>query len=276
MPELPEVETVRRGLVPWLEGRVLSRVEQRRPDLRWPIPKDFVDRLQGQRVERLSRRAKYLLWHMENGTVMLMHLGMSGRVQISDTRPDPLETHDHIIFTTDKGTVIRFNDARRFGMVDLAEEATIATHKLLASIGPEPLGNSFSGPILSAALAGRRTPIKTAILDQKVVAGVGNIYACEALHQSSIDPTRHATNVSKPKAEKLANAVREVLAAAIEAGGSSLRDHRQPSGELGYFQHRFRVYDREGEACPNTVCSGTIGRITQAGRSTFYCPKCQR
>jgi formamidopyrimidine-DNA glycosylase len=203
MPELPEVETVRRGLAPVLEGRVLVRVEQRRPDLRWPIPKDFVERLTGQRVERLERRAKYMLWFMDNDTVMLLHLGMSGRVQISEARPETLDTHDHIVFTTDAGAVIRYNDARRFGSVDLATAATVFEHKRLTNLGPEPLGNGFSGASLATALAGRRSPIKTALLDQRVVCGLGNIYVCEALHMSGISPLRLATNVQGKRAERL-------------------------------------------------------------------------
>jgi formamidopyrimidine-DNA glycosylase len=276
MPELPEVETVRRGLVPVLEGRVLTRVEQRRPDLRWPIPKGFSERLTGRRVERLERRAKYLLWYMDDDTVMLLHLGMSGRVQISDSRPEELDKHDHIVFTTDAGTVIRFNDARRFGSVDLTTAKTVDAHKLLAALGPEPLGNAFSGPDLSTALDSRRSPIKAALLDQRVVCGLGNIYVCEALHMSGISPLRLAENVQGKRAERLVTSIREVLGAAIEAGGSSLRDHKQVNGELGYFQHRFRVYDREDEPCPKTGCKGTIKRIVQSGRSTFYCANCQR
>ena len=276
MPELPEVETVRRGLVPVLEGRVLAKVEQRRPDLRWPIPKGFSKRLTGRRVLRLERRAKYLLWFMDDDTVMMLHLGMSGRVQISDARPAELDKHDHLVFTTDDGTVIRFNDARRFGMVDLAAATTIGDHKLLAALGPEPLGNAFSGPALSAALEGRRSPIKAALLDQRVVCGLGNIYVCEALHMSGISPLRLAANVQGTRSERLAAAIREVLGAAIEAGGSSLRDHKQVSGELGYFQHRFKVYDREDDPCPTSGCKGTVRRLVQSGRSTFYCASCQR
>jgi formamidopyrimidine-DNA glycosylase len=276
MPELPEVETVRRGLVPVLEGRVLTRVEQRRPDLRWPIPKGFSERLTGRRVQRLERRAKYLLWYMDDDTVMLLHLGMSGRVQISDSRPEELDKHDHIVFTTDAGTVIRFNDARRFGSVDLTTAKTVDAHKLLAALGPEPLGNAFSGPDLSTALDGKRSPIKAALLDQRVVCGLGNIYVCEALHMSGISPLRMAEHVQGKRAERLVSSVREVLGAAIEAGGSSLRDHKQVNGELGYFQHRFRVYDREDEPCPKTGCKGKIERIVQSGRSTFYCANCQR
>jgi formamidopyrimidine-DNA glycosylase len=276
MPELPEVETVRRGLEPVLEGRILEKVEQRRPDLRWPIPEGFSERLTGRRVSRLERRAKYMLWFMDDDTVMILHLGMSGRVQISDHRPSQLDKHDHLVFTTDDGTVIRYNDARRFGMVDLTTAAAIGDHKLLAALGPEPMGNAFSGPALSAALDGRRSPIKTALLDQGVVCGLGNIYVCEALHMSGISPTRLAANVRGKRAERLVTSIREVLGAAIEAGGSSLRDHKQVNGELGYFQHSFRVYDREDDPCPKPDCGGTVRRIVQSGRSTFYCASCQR
>jgi formamidopyrimidine-DNA glycosylase len=276
MPELPEVETVRRGLAPVLEGRVLEKVEQRRPNLRWPIPKGFAERLTGRRVVRLERRAKYLLWYLDDDTVMLLHLGMSGRVQISDSRPPILDKHDHLVFTTDDGTVIRYNDARRFGMVDLTTTASVNDHKLLAALGPEPLGNAFSGPMLAAALEGRRSPIKAALLDQRVVCGLGNIYVCEALHMSGISPLRLATNVQGKRTERLVAAIRDVLGAGIEAGGSSLRDHKQVNGELGYFQHRFRVYDRENDPCPKSGCKGTVRRLVQSGRSTFYCASCQR
>ncbi len=276
MPELPEVETVRRGLIAVLEGRVLAKVEQRRPDLRWPIPRGFAKRLTGRRVERLERRAKYLLWHLDDGMVMMLHLGMSGRIQISSTRPDLLDKHDHLVFTTDDGTTIRFNDARRFGMVDLVDTAALDKHKLMAELGPEPLGNAFSGPVLAAAFAGRRSPVKAALLDQRVVCGLGNIYVCEALHMSGISPLRLAANVKGRRTERLATAIREVLDAAIEAGGSSLRDHQQVTGELGYFQHRFKVYDREDVPCPRDGCTGTVRRIVQSGRSTFYCASCQR
>lgn len=276
MPELPEVETVRRGLAPVLEGQVLARVEQRRPDLRWPIPEGFSKRLTGRRIERLERRAKYILWYLEGDIVLILHLGMSGRVLISEGRPDPIEAHDHIIFTTEAGIVVRFNDARRFGMVDLATADTVFEHKLLADLGPEPLGNAFSGPALADALAGRRTPIKAALLDQRIVSGLGNIYVCEALHMSAISPLRLAANIGARRAERLVVSIRDVLSEAIKAGGSTLRDHVQPTGELGYFQHSFKVYDREGQACPKSGCRGTVRRIVQSGRSTFYCASCQR
>lgn len=280
MPELPEVETVMRGLATRLEGRRLAEVTARRPDLRWPLPERFADRLTGRRVIGLRRRAKYILVDLDDrdgvGESWMIHLGMSGRMLISDGPKPALEAHDHVVLRTDEGTWVRFNDARRFGMMDLWPTSEIERHKLIKSIGPEPLGNAFSGPALESALAGKYTPIKAALLDQKVVAGVGNIYACEALHRAGIAPRRLALNVWGARAERLADAVKSVLTEAIAAGGSSLRDHRQVSGELGYFQHTFRVYDRVGEACPRTGCAGTVKRLVQSGRSTFYCPRCQR
>ena len=274
MPELPEVETVRLGLVPVLEGRRLVRVEQFRADLRWPIPRGFRERLEGRRVTGLRRRAKYLIWDFDDGTVLLMHLGMSGRLVISDHRPE-LEAHDHLVFTTEDGFVVRFHDARRFGMVDLARSETLEAHRLLAGLGPEPLGNEFSAPVLHRYLAGRRTPVKSALLDQKVVAGLGNIYVCEALHMAGISPFRPAASLGAGDVERLVGAVREVLEAAIRAGGSSLRDHVAPDGELGYFQHSFRVYGRDGEPCPCCGCDGVVERAVQSGRSSFHCPQCQ-
>ncbi|WP_420563394.1 bifunctional DNA-formamidopyrimidine glycosylase/DNA-(apurinic or apyrimidinic site) lyase [Thalassobaculum sp.] len=276
MPELPEVETVMRGLAARLDGRRLAEVEVRRPDLRWPLPERMGARLTGRRILGLRRRAKYILVDLDDGTSWMIHLGMSGRMLISDGPKPPLETHDHVVFHTDDGTWVKFNDARRFGMMDLWPTQEVERHKLLKGIGPEPLGNAFNGPALESALAGKYTPIKAALLDQKVVAGVGNIYACEALHRSGIAPRRLALNVWGNRAERLAEAVKTVLTEAIAAGGSSLRDHRQVSGELGYFQHTFRVYDREGEGCPTPECGGTVKRLVQSGRSTFYCPRCQR
>lgn len=283
MPELPEVETVVRGLRPKLEGRVLERVEQRRPDLRFPLPRDFAKRLTGRRVERILRRAKYMLLHLDDGQVLLCHLGMSGRMTIVEPparkgaragpRP-PLDKHDHIVFTTEAGVEVRFNDARRFGIMDLVAEDALEAHPLLRELGPEPLGNDFNGPALAAALKGRRSPIKAALLDQRVVAGLGNIYVCEALHAAGLSPRRQAYTVQGGRAEKLAAAVRQVLARAIQAGGSSLRDYVQADGELGYFQHEWTVYGREGEPCK--ACGATIKRLVQSGRSTFYCPRCQR
>ena len=265
-----------RGLAARLDGRCLAEVEVRRPDLRWPLPERMAARLTGRRILGLRRRAKYILVDLDDGTSWMIHLGMSGRMLISEGPKPPLEAHDHVVFRTDDGTWVKFNDARRFGMMDLWPTAEVERHKLLKGIGPEPLGNAFSGPALESALAGKYTPIKAALLDQKVVAGVGNIYACEALHRSGISPRRLALNVWGSRAERLAEAVKTVLTEAIAAGGSSLRDHRQVSGELGYFQHTFRVYDREGEGCPTPDCGGSVKRLVQAGRSSFYCPRCQR
>ena len=276
MPELPEVETVRRGLAPHLEGRRLVHVEARRPDLRWPLPVDFAQRLQGRMVVALRRRAKYLLAELEDGTVLIAHLGMSGRMLITHGQPPALEKHDHIVLATDRDVWIRFNDARRFGAMDLTTLDALDTHKLLAGLGPEPLSNEFNGPALAAALAGRHTPIKAALLDQHVVAGIGNIYACEALYRSGLSPRRLAHTVQGGRAERLATAVKQVLAEAIEAGGSTLRDYRQADGELGYFQHAFKVYGREGEACRAPDCGRPLRRLVQSGRSTFYCATCQR
>jgi formamidopyrimidine-DNA glycosylase len=278
MPELPEVETVVRGLRPKLEGQRLDRVEQRRPDLRFPLPENFARRLTGRRVDRIVRRAKYMLLHLDDGSVLLCHLGMSGRMTIVEQVPGaerlPLDRHDHVIFTTGAGTEIRFNDARRFGIMDLIAEAALEAHPLLRALGPEPLGNDFNGPALAAALKGKRTPIKAALLDQQVVAGLGNIYVCEALFFAGLSPRRLAYTVQGNRAEKLAAAVRQVLTRAIEAGGSSLRDYVQASGELGYFQHEWAAYGREGEACRG--CGAAIKRVVQSGRSTFYCGTCQR
>jgi len=280
MPELPEVETVRRGLAVRLEGRRLVRVRQNRPDLRFPLPADFVARLQGQKVEAVKRRAKYLLIDMEDGTVLLAHLGMSGRMLVARREEAASERHDHVVFETEDGWVVRFNDARRFGIMDLAERGTVASHPLLAGLGPEPLEPEFDGPRLAEALAGRATSIKAALLDQRIVAGLGNIYVSEILYRAGISPRRRAGSIAGARADRLAAAVKSVLAEAVAAGGSSLRNYVQTSGELGYFQHRWAVYDREGKPCPACDCdaarTGGVRRIAQGGRSTFYCPRRQR
>lgn len=283
MPELPEVETVRRGLLPAMEGAVITRAEVNRPDLRWPFPPQMADRLTGARVTRLGRRSKYLLADLSSGETLIWHLGMSGRVQVSG---DPLgvfhhdhpatQKHDHVVFHMDNGARVTFNDARRFGAMDLAPTDEVAGHKLLAGLGPEPLGNAFSESYLATALKGRKSPMKSALLDQRVIAGLGNIYICEALHRAGISPRRLAGRVSATRLTALTVAIRDVLTEAIAAGGSSLRDHRQTDGELGYFQHGFRAYGREGAPCPTAGCTGTITRIVQSGRSTFYCASCQR
>ena len=281
MPELPEVETVRRGLQPVLEGRRLVQVQQLRPDLRFPLPLDFVRRLEGCRVTHIDRRAKYLLMHLDSGDVLLVHLGMSGRMLlIDDPERSALLPHDHVVLRTEEGREVRFNDARRFGFMDIFPADELETNKHLAGLGPEPLGNAFSGPVLAAALRGRNTSIKAALLDQRVVAGLGNIYVCEALYHARLSPRRLARTVQGLRAERLAGAIRDVLNRAVAAGGSSLRDYVQTSGELGYFQHAWAVYGREGAACPDCTCggppSGGIRRFVQAGRSTFYCARRQR
>lgn len=276
MPELPEVETVRRGLQPVLEGRLLIDVVQRRPDLRFPLPAHLPERLRGRRVSNVGRRGKFLLVELDDRQVLILHLGMSGRLTIHRGDAGPSGPHDHLEFATDDGVTVRFNDARRFGMLDFAPAGNPLAHPLLASLGPEPLGNEFSASVLVTALAGRRSPIKAALLDQRTVAGLGNIYVCEALHRAGISPRRSAHTIPGVRAERLVAAIREVLSAAIAAGGSSLRDYVQASGELGYFQHSWQAYDREGSPCPMPGCTGTIRRMTQSGRSTFFCPAHQR
>jgi formamidopyrimidine-DNA glycosylase len=280
MPELPEVETVKRGLAPVLEGRRLTRVVQRRPDLRFPLPENFVAKLEGRRIERVERRAKYLLMSLDDGQVLLCHLGMSGRMLLTEDKGEPFGKHDHVILETEEGRQVRFNDARRFGIMDLIpSEAALAVHPLLRALGPEPLGNAFNGPALAEALKGKVTPIKAALLDQRVVAGLGNIYVSEALFFAGLSPRRLAKTVQGSRAERLAQAVKSVLTRAIAAGGSSLRDYVQADGELGYFQHEWAVYGREGEPCPGCDCpegEAGIRRLVQAGRSTFYCPRRQR
>lgn len=283
MPELPEVETVRRGLAPVMEGQVIEQAEVNRPDLRWPFPPDMAARLTGKRVLGLRRRSKYILVDLSSGETLLIHLGMSGRMLISG---DPLgqflhdhpapEKHDHVVLHMDSGARITFNDPRRFGAMDLMPTNTAENHPLLAKLGPEPLGNVFSAAHLVAALEGKNTPIKSALLDQRIVAGLGNIYVCEALFRAQISPKRKAGRISAIRVAGLVPIIRDVIAEAIEAGGSSLKDFRQADGELGYFQHRFDVYGREGEPCHATNCNGHITRIVQSGRSSFYCPQCQR
>ena len=276
MPELPEVETVRRGLVPVLEGAVLAKVTAFRPDLRFPLPPDLAARMTGRTIISVERRAKYLLMRLSGDLVMLSHLGMSGRYRVYKDAPPPLEPHDHLELVTDSDVTIRYNDPRRFGFIDLFEVAEMPTQKFLASLGPEPLSNAFDGPALALGLGARRSAIKVAILDQRVVAGVGNIYASEALFRAGISPKRMAHTVKGQRAARLAEAIRNVLNDAIAAGGSSLRDHRQTSGELGYFQHSFAVYGRGGEKCPGCDCEDGIRQMVQSGRSTFYCAKRQR
>ncbi len=283
LPELPEVETVRRGLLPVLEGKVIERAEVNRPDLRWPLPERMAERLTGARVRLLRRRSKYILADLSTGETLIVHLGMSGRVLISGVmigdyyhhHPAPA-AHDHVVLHMKGGVRITYNDARRFGAMDLVATDRAEEHKLLAGLGPEPLGNAFHEDYLAMRLSGRNTPIKSALLDQRVVAGLGNIYVCEALYRAGVSPKRKAGRLSAARAHALVPVIREVLAEAIEAGGSSLRDYRQADGELGYFQHSFAVYGREGQPCRTPGCAGTVHRIVQSGRSSFYCPACQR
>ncbi len=284
MPELPEVETVRRGLLPVMEGRRIARAEVRRPDLRWPFPERMAERLTGATVRGIGRRSKYLLLDLDTGETLLVHLGMSGRMLVGgrvlgefvhDVGADG-SPHDHVVFHMEDGGRVTFNDARRFGVMDLWPSAEIAEHRLLRDIGPEPLGNGFSTEVLAQAFKGKAAPVKAALLDQRVVAGLGNIYVSEALARAGIHPARAAGRISAERLGRLVPAIRDVLAEAIEAGGSTLRDHRQADGELGYFQHSFRAYGREGQPCLSEGCGGTVRRIVQGGRSSFYCPDCQR
>jgi formamidopyrimidine-DNA glycosylase len=297
MPELPEVETVRRGLQPVMEGALIVKVEARRPDLRFPLPERFGEILTGRHVTALGRRAKYLTAHLEGGPVLICHLGMSGSFRIEQPNGaatpgdfhherSKLEAHDHVVFTFEdaagRSSRVIYNDPRRFGFMLLTDEAALDEHPMLAGLGTEPTGNALSGALISDLFRGRAMPLKAAVLDQRLIAGVGNIYACEALWRAKLSPWRAAGSIAakpgkrSPRAERLAEALRDVIAEAIAAGGSSLRDHIQTDGSLGYFQHRFKVYDREGEPCPRRECGGVISRIVQSGRSTFYCPACQR
>jgi len=317
MPELPEVETVRRGLQPVMEGPTIVRAEARRKDLRFPFQKDFVARLEGQTVTGLGRRAKYLLADLTSGDVLLMHLGMSGSFRVIEGGDQKApgkfhhpraedRAHDHVVFHMSSGAAVVFNDPRRFGYMKIIARHALEGEPLLSGLGPEPLGNEFDAAMLARSCANKKTSLKAALLDQRVVAGLGNIYVCEALYRSHLSPRRLAATLATKAgsrngvaarqrksvaagqresvaggeptdhAKHLVNAIHAVLNQAIKAGGSSLRDHRQTSGELGYFQHSFQVYDREGEKCQTAGCSGTVRRFTQNGRSTFWCPKCQK
>ena len=283
MPELPEVETVMQGLRPSMEGAVIARANVNRPDLRWPFPERMAERLTGAQVVALRRRSKYILAELDRGETLLIHLGMSGRMTVSG---DPLgqfvhdhpqaEKHDHVVFDMKNGARVTFNDPRRFGAMDLIDTAGLAEHKLLKVLGPEPLGNDFHEDHLIAAFKGKNSPVKSALLDQGIIAGLGNIYVCEALFRAGISPKRKAGQLSATRVSAMVPIIRQVLRDAISAGGSSLKDFRQANGELGYFQHSFDVYGREGEPCRRTGCAGSIARITQSGRSSFYCGKCQR
>jgi len=293
MPELPEVETVRRGLQPVMEGVRIARVEAHRKDLRFPLQTDFIARLEGRTVTGLGRRAKYLMADLDSGDVLLMHLGMSGSFRVKHDGREKVQgefhhprsedrAHDHVVFYMASGAVVSFNDPRRFGSMKIVARGDLDTEPLLRALGPEPLGNAFDAAMLAAACAGKTTPLKAALLDQRVVAGLGNIYVCEALFRAHLSPKRLASTLADRRgaptdhAKRLVSAIHAVLNAAIKAGGSSLRDHRRTDGELGYFQHSFQVYDREGEPCRTPGCGGTVKRFTQNGRSTFWCPKCQK
>ncbi|MGP1354587.1 MAG: bifunctional DNA-formamidopyrimidine glycosylase/DNA-(apurinic or apyrimidinic site) lyase [Parasphingopyxis sp.] len=270
MPELPEVETTVRGLEPVLRGQRLVRVEPRRPDLRRPIPVNLRQRMTGATVTGLARRAKYGLIETDRGDTLIFHLGMSGRWRLD---PDEIGTHDHLVLETDAGRVVSLNDPRRFGSLDLMRTDDLSAFAPFAALGPEPLGDDFTPDYLKAALSGRTGPIKALLLDQRVVAGLGNIYVCEALNQARIAPGTQGRRIRQARLERLVGAIREIIAAAIDAGGSSLRDYAQPDGELGYFFKSWRAYGREGEPCQ---CGGLIRRRVDSGRSTFYCPRCQR
>jgi len=283
MPELPEVETVKVGIAPVMEGHVIAQADVNRPDLRWPFPDGMSERLTGKRVLGLRRRSKYILVDLDSAETLLIHLGMSGRMLISGhtvgefhhPHPAPAK-HDHVVFHMDDGARITFNDARRFGAMDLMETATQDDHWLIRDLGPEPLGNAFNESYLIERLKGRNTPIKSALLDQRIVSGLGNIYVCEVLFRAGIHPARKSSKISAARVATLVPLIRDVLSEAIAAGGSSLRDYRQSDGELGYFQHVFQVYGREGEPCVTLGCDRKITRIVQSGRSSFFCPQCQR
>jgi len=292
MPELPEVETVRRGLQPAMEGQRIAKVEVRRGDLRWPLPKDFAQRLKGRTVTGIGRRAKYLLADLSSGDVLLMHLGMSGSFHVFHGKDQNLGryyherqkhlAHDHVVFHMASGATVTFNDPRRFGSMKLVARQKLDDEPLLKWLGPEPLGNEFDAATLARACKGKKTSLKAALLNQTIVAGLGNIYVCEALYRARLSPKRMASTIAdrtgapNERAERLVDAIKAVLHEAIKAGGSSLRDHRRTDGDLGMFQHNFRVYDREGEACGTPGCRGIVKRIVQNGRSTFYCPACQK
>lgn len=291
MPELPEVETVRRGLQPLVEGARVRHVEQRRPDLRFPFPERFAERLQDRQIVAIGRRAKYLLFHIDDGSTAISHLGMSGswRIEEGDNSDMPgqfhherskAEKHDHLVFHLSPAAGgqarIVFNDPRRFGFMLMAEVGQLDVHPALAGLGVDPAGNELDGVLLARLFSGKRAPLKAALLDQRLIAGLGNIYVCEALWRAQLSPKRLAGSVAGKRAERLALSVRDVIADALAAGGSSLRDYVHTDGSLGYFQHSFAAYDREGEPCAHTGCGGTIQRIVQSGRSTFYCNACQR
>jgi formamidopyrimidine-DNA glycosylase len=281
MPELPEVETVRHGLATFLVGSRILQVELRRKDLRFPFPEALAQSLEGRRIVALNRRAKYLLAVLDDDQILIAHLGMSGSFRIESETLGAFQfprnknpAHDHVVFTLETGRVI-YNDPRRFGFMALTRTCELDDHPYFVNLGVEPLSNDFNGETLARLFAGKSTPLKSALLDQHNIAGLGNIYVCEALHRAGLSPMRAAGDLRGETGDTLVRAIRSVLQEAIEAGGSSLRDHRQADGSLGYFQHNFRVYDREGQACVSQACRGTITRRAQNGRSTFYCPSCQ-
>lgn len=281
MPELPEVETVRVALDRAMTGDVIGAVQLNRTGLRNPFAPDLAARMAGRTVTGVGRRGKYILVHLDRGDVFVLHLGMSGRVLLVPAGGDHADDrHDHIDISFQSGLRVIYNDARRFGMAFMLDEAGLKSYPAFATMGPEPLGNAFSGPVLAAALQGRKTTIKNALMDQRIVAGLGNIYVCEALYDAGISPLRMAATIRKTEAEALSNAIRAVLTRALAAGGSTLRDYRHANGDLGYFQQQLKVYGREGAPCPDCVCTveqtGGIRRISQAGRSTFYCPQRQK
>ena len=275
MPELPEVETVRCGLEPVMAGFIIDHADIRRPDLRWPFPVDMAARLTGKTVLRLRRRSKYILVDLDSGETLIIHLGMSGRMLIETDKPKP-EKHDHVVLDMSGGARIIFNDARRFGAMDLCDTDSAEKHKMLAGLGPEPLGNQFNSKYLFERFKNRKMPIKSALLDQRIIAGLGNIYVCEALWRGKIAPQTQAGHLSEQVVSELVPIIRTVLQDAIKAGGSSLKDYRQTNGELGYFQHSFAVYGRENAPCQRAGCDGKIARFAQSGRSTFHCPTCQQ
>lgn len=295
MPELPEVETVRRGLEPVLEGQRIVRVDQRRPDLRFPLPERFAERLEGRTIEAITRRAKYLLMRLSSKETLVMHLGMTGRFTIAmpdkTTRKTPGQfahaagehgKHDHVVFHLKSGAVVTYNDARRFGFMLLMSEAELETHPMFAHLGVEPFGNQFNADYLARRAAGKGVDLKAFLMDQRIVAGLGNIYVCEALHRAQLSPNRGAKSLADKKgkpterAERLVPAIKSVLTEALAAGGSTLRDYRHADGELGYFQHAFSVYGRTGEPCKRPGCQGIVRRSVSAGRSTFFCSTCQK
>jgi len=296
MPELPEVETVKRGLAPVMEGAIIEALEVRRPNLRFDFPFEFAKRVQGRKITALSRRAKYLIADLDDGACVIMHLGMSGsfRIELEEGSQIPglfhhdrskISKHDHVVFHMNHPlgrAKIVYNDPRRFGFMDLIARQDLSNHPFFRHLGVEPVGNELSTEVMAKLFKERKAPVKASLLDQRLIAGLGNIYVCEALHEAGISPLRKTqtlvlkNGIASKRLLPLAAIIRSVIAKAIEAGGSSLRDHRQADGNLGYFQHQFRVYGREGEKCPNNACSGKIRRITQSGRSTFYCPACQK